>query len=419
MKNNEKNMQENNNQSERFQQLREKARELFEEQRDSGVDSEESSIGGILTEQEIRQIELEMQNEELQHARRELEKTNEKYRSLFMFAPVGYFILNDEGYISEVNLTGADMLKMTRNGLVNRKFTGFVAAEERDSYKRLLSQSSESRNSAATKLHLVKEGGESFLTEVVCDTVDDFDGKVETLRLTVIDIFQNEELQQLEKKSSQLKKLSAHLNQVREEERETAAKLIHDELGQSLTAMKMDLVWVRNQIPGEKNSVREKLDEMIQSVETNIYSVQKITAELRPGMIHELGLVAAIEWEIETIRNRVGIQCEFRPDFDDTALDNIIALDIYRIIKELITNAVRHSEATALFLEISRESDSMKIRFSDNGKGTTVEELNASDAFGIMSIKERVNNYNGDVEFDTDLSVGFEVRISLPVFNGK
>lgn len=409
-------MSDNNRQNKKFQQLREIARALFQEKLNTVAVTDENSLDDILTELEIRQIELEAQNEELQKAKKELEKTKEKYHSLFMFAPVGYFILNREGIISEVNLTAADMLKRTRKRLLDRRFIGLVADNERNSFQQTLSQSNQSTESISAHIHLEKANDERFLARVVCDN---FDGKEEMFRLTVMDESQTEEIQELEEKSKQLKKLSSHLYQVREEEREKAAKLIHDELGQSLTATKMDLVWVKNQIPEEQNVLREKIEEMIRNVETNIYSAQKITSELRPGMIHELGLEAAIEWEIESVRNNIGVQCEFHPDFDDTALDSLVALDVFRIIKELLINTVRHAGATAIFLELHRESDCLKIRFRDNGKGTTQEDLNASDAFGIMNIKERVNNYGGDVEFDTGISAGLEVTISLPVFNGK
>jgi signal transduction histidine kinase len=143
-----------------------------------------------------------------------------------------------------------------------------------------------------------------------------------------------------------LRNLAAHLQVIREEERERIAHEIHDELGQALTALKMDVHWIRRKLPEAEDSLVEKTITMSTLIDTTVHSVKRIISELRPRLLDDFGLSAAIEWQADEFVKRTGIQCDIEFEPEDIILDEARSVAIFRIFQETLTNITRHADAT-------------------------------------------------------------------------
>ncbi|MGH7450206.1 MAG: PAS domain S-box protein [bacterium] len=177
--------------------------------------------------------------------------------------------------------------------------------------------------------------------------------------------------QELRNSREQLRNLSTYLQSAREEERTHIAREIHDELGQTLTALKMDLSWVGKHLSADCEPLHEKTKTMVKLVDTTIQTVQRISAELRPGLLDNLGLAAAIEWQAKEFRDRTGIACEVTCLPDDIVIDRERSTAIFRIFQEALTNVARHAEATRIVIKIRQETHTLLLKVRDNGKGIT------------------------------------------------
>lgn len=223
--------------------------------------------------------------------------------------------------------------------------------------------------------------------------------------------------QELSNSREQLRNLSTYLQSAREEERTRIAREIHDELGQTLTALKMDLSWLGKHLSEDREPLREKTKTMVKLVDTTIQTVQRISAELRPGLLDNLGLAAAIEWQAKEFRDRTGIECEMKCSLDSIAMDRERSTAIFRIFQEALTNVARHAEATRIVINMRQETHSLLLKVRDNGKGITREEIFDPNSFGLIGIRERVHQWEGKVKIKGVSGKGTVVFVSLPVNN--
>ncbi len=218
------------------------------------------------------------------------------------------------------------------------------------------------------------------------------------------------------KSHDELKNLSAHLQTVREEERTRIAREIHDELGQALTALKMDISWIRKR--SEENNeckINTKLDSMSNLVDKTIQSVRRISADLRPGILDDLGLYAAIEWQAEEIEERSGISCQVNCNCDDFELGDDKRISIFRIVQEALTNVVRHSRAKTVEINLNRRDEIFELEIHDDGVGITEDNMKNSGSFGLIGMRERVKFCNGEVQINGSPDMGTKINVTIPV----
>jgi len=221
---------------------------------------------------------------------------------------------------------------------------------------------------------------------------------------------------QLERSSKQLSIHAEHLHSVLEGERTEIAREIHDELGQIMTALKIDLFWLAKRIPKEPKETRAKADSMIDLIDSTIKTVQRISAELRPTMLDDLGLTSAIEWLVEEFQNRTGIVCEAILDPKSEDIDNVekISMAVYRICQEALTNISRHSGATMAEIELKFRDTFVELIVRDNGRGINKNEINQTNSFGILGIKERTNLLGGVVMIRGRENKGTTIKVRIP-----
>jgi PAS domain S-box-containing protein len=221
----------------------------------------------------------------------------------------------------------------------------------------------------------------------------------------------------LKKSHFELRNLSVHLQSVREEERTRISREIHDELGQSLTALKMDLSWMEKKICHEDEDLIKKSISMLELVDSTIDTVRRISSDLRPGILDDLGLFAAIEWQAGEIeqRSNIKINCDIPPEYEEAIWNDDHKISLFRIFQEAMTNIVRHSKATEAEVTIKKEDNIINFLISDNGIGITDDQINYTKSCGIIGIRERVNYCGGTLDISGAKNRGTTIRISIPV----
>jgi signal transduction histidine kinase len=214
----------------------------------------------------------------------------------------------------------------------------------------------------------------------------------------------------------QLRNLAAHLQSAREEERTWIAREIHDELGQTLTALKMDLSVIEKKLA--TNQGIETLPELVkadlQLVNSTINTVKRLCTELRPAILDHLGLGAAIEWQAREFQKRSGIECEVNIVPDDITVDGKHSIALFRIFQESLSNVLRHAKATKVKATLNDRGDSILFEIADNGVGITKEQMSKADSFGLLGMRERVQICNGEMRIAGSQNSGTTITVTIP-----
>ena len=213
----------------------------------------------------------------------------------------------------------------------------------------------------------------------------------------------------------QLRNLSAYLQSAREQERKNIAREIHDEFGQALTALKMDLSWLLKKLPKSPKPVLDKIKSMSKIVVMTIRTVQRISTELRPGLLDDLGLIAAIEWQSGEFRNRTGIKCTLNLGPDNIILDQDRSTVIFRIFQETLTNVARHADATNVQVSLKKNNGNLVLKVRDNGKGITERQVFDSKSFGLIGMRERAFVFGGKLDINGIMMEGTTVTVTIPL----
>ncbi len=220
----------------------------------------------------------------------------------------------------------------------------------------------------------------------------------------------------LKRSSIELRNLSTHLQSVREDERAYVAREIHDELGQLLTVLKINLSNLTKKFPPDRKPLFEKAKAISGLIDTCIQTIQRISENLRPSLLDDLGIIPAIEWHAKEFQNLTGIKCgvDFHNiDVDNFVLDKDRSTAIFRIFQETLTNVARHANATEAKAFLKNENNSLILQISDNGKGIIQEQITSPTSFGIIGIKERAHSIGGKIEIDGVKDKGTTVTLTI------
>ncbi len=215
--------------------------------------------------------------------------------------------------------------------------------------------------------------------------------------------------------NEELRKFSQYLQEAREKERMVIAREIHDELGQSLTALKMDLsVLVRRLPAGEKN-IAEKTESMAQLIETTIQNVKRISTELRPGILDHLGLTAALDWQAKEFEKRTGIYCDVVCEPEEITVDRDRSTALFRIFQETLTNVARHAHASRVSVLLKREDGELVLEVKDDGDGITKAQSSDTRSLGLVGMRERAHYWGGSLVISGARDKGTTVAARIPL----
>ncbi|MBI2884228.1 MAG: PAS domain S-box protein, partial [Candidatus Methylomirabilis oxyfera] len=226
------------------------------------------------------------------------------------------------------------------------------------------------------------------------------------------------EVEERTRAEEQLRTLATRLESVREDERVRIAKEIHEELGQLLLGLKMELSWLHARLPQEPPALRDKSQAMRQSVDETIRWVRRIAGELRPRVLDDLGLVAAIEWQAQEFQARTGIQTHLTVQQPEPAPDWERSTAVFRILQEALSNVARHAHGSRVHINLSADAERLTLEVIDNGKGITQYALTDRRSLGLQYMRERAFGLSGAVTIVGRPGQGTTVTVLMPFFWG-
>ena len=341
-----------------------------------------------------------------------LEKENFQYS--LDDSPLGVRIVTAEGdtiYANKtiLNFYGYDSLEELQKTPLKKRYTPESFAEAQ---KRRHQRERGDLNDTDYEISIVCKNGEIrhlrvFRKQIIWDGVSQF----QVIYNDITGRRQAEE--ELRKSKKLLEGLHKHLIEIRENEHTRISREIHDQLGQSLTALKIDMTWLREKIAKESEESR-KLNEMIELVNATSIDVHRISSELRPLMLDDLGLAATLEWYCEEFANRTGLKVQM--EIEDIQTENMNKnLSIYRVAQESLTNIIRHANAKKVQIKLQKIKKDIVLIIQDDGIGISPDKIRSSNSLGLLGMSERVNQSGGHMEILTPAKGGTKVRVYIPM----
>ena len=359
--------------------------------------------------------------------------------SLFDYA---IFLLEPDGKVLTWAPGAESMAGYRKEEIVGKHFSAFYRQEDVDLGKpQKLLQEAAAKGRVEDEGFRVRKDGSTYWANVVITALRDHAGRLvgygkivrdatdgkqadETLRNlnAKLDRRVTDRTSEIADKSrelraslGQLRALAARMQSVREDERTSIAREMHDELGQALTAMKMDLVWMMPKLRASPKSLHLKANSMLKLIDDTIRSVRRMAFELRPGMLDDLGLSAAVEWQAQEFQARTGIEFDLDLPDENIVLDNERSTAFFRIFQETLTNIARHAQATRVTVSLTHSDHELVLKVVDNGRGFENGVITEKKSLGLLGMKERALILGGAFELLSAPGQGTSLTIRVPL----
>jgi signal transduction histidine kinase len=211
------------------------------------------------------------------------------------------------------------------------------------------------------------------------------------------------------------KELATKVETIREQERTHMAREIHDELGQQLTGLKMDITWINKKIKTDDSALQERINDTVSLIDKTVITVRRLSSELRPSILDDLGLIAAMDWQNEEFMRRSEIKAIFTSSAPAIQVNSEIATALFRIFQECLTNVMRHAKATEVNTNISVDNRTLRLEVADNGIGFDEAQVKDKKTLGLLGMQERVALINGTCQIKGAKNNGTSVIITVPL----
>jgi PAS domain S-box-containing protein len=342
-----------------------------------------------------------------------LRENEQRYRTLFSKATDGILLLDTEGNIVDANDSFGRMHGYAIDELLQLNLPRLDTPETRALAPERIRRILAGETIGFEVEHFHKDG--HIVPLDVATSAIDIDGKLHVLAFHR-DITERRRAEQEIKRSQQeLRGLSKAANEALEAERRRTARELHDELGQSLTALKMDLESLRSGLPPGHPELVERTQAMHALLDGTIAATRRIAADLRPLMLDDLGLAAALDWLTHNFSNHTGIATDLVIDDSVAQVPEPIASALYRITQESLTNVAKYAHATTAEIRLERDGDWVQLLVRDNGRGIDAADQDKRGAFGLLGIRERVSLLGGDVAINGARGQGSELCARIPL----
>ena len=372
----------------------------------------------LLHELQVHQIELEMQNVELRRAQLELEALHQKYFDLFNLAPIGYFTIDKSGLITEVNLTGAELLGATKSDLLGKGFSHWIAKESQDTFYLHRREAIATGMQQTCELILIKSDGSEFFGQLTSRLESNENGNFMHLRITLMDITDRKKAEQKQLKyDATLKSMALKLTQTQERERKKLSTQIHDGINQRMAIIRLELQQIIQSI--SDSSLAATLNRISSEIHCIMQDSYSLMFELSNPILYELGLVAAITSLLESkLLKSQGIDCKIVTPDIHIELNQNSAIILYQAVHELLINISKHAKAKNVEVVIKKEKKHLRIEIKDDGIGFTplIEKMPfLKGGFGLFHIRESILSIKGELNIESELQHGTTVTITVPL----
>jgi len=347
-------------------------------------------------------------------AEQALKLSENKYKILFEWNPIPMWMLSlpdlkfidvNNAAIRHYGYSREEFLSMTTNDIRTPEEAERLNAENNQEYP-------EVTNVGLWK-HL-KKNKESIIAEAIVHNIE-IGGKQVRLVLANDVTEKIKAKEALEKSNEMLRELTSHLQKVREEERKHIAREIHDELGQQLTVIKMDISWIRKKSDLANTVLINKIDELLELLDSTVKTVRELSSRLRPSLLDDLGLVAAMEWHLNDFRQRSGLIIQTDLPEYEIDLEESVTTALFRILQESLTNVARHSGAKSATVKLEEVNDNVILSIQDDGKGYAESLDSGKKTLGILGMKERAAMIGGTYIIQGFPGRGTFVSVSVPI----
>jgi PAS domain S-box-containing protein len=346
-----------------------------------------------------------------------LRKFSEKIEDLYNNAPCGYHSLDEDGIILMINETELAWLGYTQDEVIGKmKLPDLLTLASIQTFHETFPQFKKQGFIHDIELELIRKDGTVFTGLINATAIYDPGGNYVMSRSTVADITGRKQIEQ------RLRDLTAHLQYVREEEKSGIARELHDDLGGTLTALNMETHWLKTGLTQDKNAspLLERVESMSQLIVAAVGTMRRIITGLRPTILDDLGLLAALEWQAAQFYKSTGIECRVnsicaKGEGCAKELDKPRSIALFRIAQEALTNVVKHSGASIVEIEFIRSDDEIVLSIIDNGRGMAENRTDVSIPYGILGMCERADQLGGKINLNTPPGGGFNVTVILPL----
>lgn len=414
----------------------------------------------ILHELQVHQIELELQNEELKQAKAEVDAGLEKYTDLYDFAPIGYFSLDEQGRILEVNLTGAALLGLERSRVVDRRFQLFVAPPSRPTFHAFLAKVFEGQIKEGCEVALLNEHGPAFWADLQAKSAISPRSGVKWCRVTVMDVTARKQVEAAQRRidilaasnrrleeeivrrlavetaliqseqrargllaesqelQKSLRQMSHQILRVQEDQRKELSRELHDRICQLLIGIRVHLTVFTRSAALDPKGIQRRLVPLRRLVESSVRTVRQFSRDLRPALLDDLGLVPALQAYIDEFPKRKGRQIRFMAIGNVEELDTDQRTVLYRVAQEALVNVARHARAKVVNVRVCRTGSDVCLEVTDDGKAFDVGRIGSpkwSHHLGVMGMRERVEMVDGRFTVESKPGLGTTIRAEIPV----
>ncbi len=341
-----------------------------------------------------------------------IERVAREWRSTFDAARDAILMLDRQAQIIRVNLATTRLLNCDFAELLGQPLKQVIhdRLELEDPFG--IDQVWERRGQVRRDVQLERNG--SWLRSTI-DPIAGSNGEMTGAIVFLADISTEKQAEvRLRDTLEQLRRLSSHLQVVREEERKSIAREVHDELGHAMTALKMEIAWLGRQLEDSHPDLNKQVRSMTGLVDQTIATVRRISSELRPPVLDDLGLDAAIEWLAEDFQARTGLPVWVNLPDDVDNIQGERAISAYRIVQEALTNAARYAQAGSVEIDWQQDQSSIQLQIRDDGKGFDAAARRPSEGFGLLGMEERARDLAGELVVDSRPGEGTLIRLIFP-----
>jgi PAS domain S-box-containing protein len=366
-----------------------------------------------------------MDKARLERERREsddrLRESEARFRSVFESATDAIVLADPDGRIISWNRAAREIFGYSDDEVLGRMLTTLMPVRYRERHEAGMRHHREGLASRilgrTVEMFGLRKDGAEFPIELAVGTWETDRGRFYSGVIRDITRRKHDE-EMLHRSNEDLRELSARIEAIQEEERTSIARELHDELGQALTVLRLDIAWLEKRVqekPTDRARLLSRLRRMGLTVDSTIAEVRRISAELRPGMLDELGLQATVDWQIQEFTDRTGVACVLDSSIDESPVTGEAATAVFRILQECLTNIARHAGASRVEVTLGRVDGQLVLRVLDDGRGIEAYEARSPNALGLLGMKERCRSLSGDLTIEGQPGHGTRVTVRIPL----